>query len=380
MSRKLLIPLTILIVVALIAGCKPAAKKPIKIAVQGPITGKWAYEGEGFVKCVKLLADEINDAGGLLGGRKIEIIEADDKGEPSDASLVADKMVDAGVDAVIGSYSSTCTEPASKIYNEANILQITPSSTATRLSEKGYKQFFRTCFLDDKQGLFVATKFREMGINKAFFLHDNSTYAKGLAEWAMKYFEEKGGKGLIDAITPGEEDYTPILTKIKAAKPDAVYFTGYHPDGALLVKQATELGLRPDILFTAGNACNNLEFIEIAGKDAAEGVLVSTEPLPQDLPYPEAKEFIEKFEKKYGEPVGSIWWLMAADAFNVIVEAIKATGSTDTDKMAEYLHTEFKDYPGITGPIVGFDEKGDRLGTIHKFYIIKNGKFVPYEK
>lgn len=379
MSRKLLVPLTILSVVAVIAGCKPAPKPPIKIAVQGPITGKWAYEGEGFVRCVKLLAEEINEAGGLLG-RPIEIIEADDKGEPSDSSLVAAKMVDEGVVAVVGSYSSTCTEPASAIYNEANILQITPSSTATVLSTKGYKQFFRTCFLDDRQGLFVAEKLLEMGKKKCFFLHDNSTYAKGLAEWAKKYYDERGGESLIDAITPGETDYTPILTRIKAAEPDAIYFTGYHPDGGLLLKQAKELGLTPDILFTLGNACNNPEMIEISGVEAAEGAMVSTEPLPHDLPYPEAKEFIEKFEAKYGEPPASIWWVMAADAFNVIVEAIKATGSTDTDKMAEYLHTEFKDFPGISGPIIGFDEKGDRLGTIHKFYVIRNGEFVPYEK
>jgi len=380
MSKKLLVPITLLLVFSLAVGCKPAPKPPIKIAVQGPITGKWAYEGEGFVKCVKLLAEEINEKGGLLGGRMIEIIEADDKGEPSDSSLVAAKMVDEGVVAVVGSYSSTCTEPASAIYNEANILQITPSSTATVLTTKGYKQFFRTCFLDDRQGLFVAEKFKDWGIKKVFFLHDNSTYAKGLAEWAKKYHEERGGEALIDAITPGETDYTPILTKIKAEAPDAIYFTGYHPDGGLLVKQARELGLMPDILFTAGNACNNPEFIEIAGKDAAEGVLVSTEPLPHDLPYPEAKEFIKKFEAKYGEPPASIWWVMAADAFNVIVEAIKATNSTDTDKMAKYLHEEFKNYPGITGPIIGFDEKGDRLGTIHKWYVIRNGEFVPYEK
>ncbi|MGQ9626814.1 MAG: branched-chain amino acid ABC transporter substrate-binding protein [Anaerolineae bacterium] len=378
MGKKALIPL--LLVLALGLAGTTGAQEPIKIGVQGPITGKWAYEGEGFVKVVTLLADQINEQGGLLG-RQIEIIEGDDKGEPSDAALVADKMVTEGVVAVIGSYSSTCTEPASAIYNEANILQITPSSTATVLTTKGYKQFFRTCFLDDRQGLFAAEKFIEWGLKKAAFLHDNSTYAKGLADWAKKYYEERGGETVFyDAITPGEEDYTPILTKIKAAAPDVIYFTGYHPDGGLLVKQAKELGLTPDILFTAGNACNNPEFVDIAGVDAAEGVLVSTEPLPHDLPYPEAKKFIEDFEAKYGEPPASIWWLMAADAFNVIAEAIRATESTDTDVLAEYLHTEFKDYPGVTGPIIGFDEKGDRLGTVHKWYRINDkGEFVPYE-
>ncbi len=358
-----------------------SAQEPIKIGLQGPITGKWAYEGEGFVNVAKLMAKQVNEAGGLLG-RPVEIIEGDDKGEPSDSALVADKLVTEGVVAVIGSYSSTCTEPASAIYNEANILQITPSSTATVLTTKGYEQFFRVCFLDDRQGLFVAEKFIEWGLEKGAFLHDNTTYAKGLADWAMTSYEEWGGETVFyDAITPGEEDYSPILTKIKAADPDFIYFTGYHPDGGLLVKQAKELGLRPRILFTVGNACNNPEFVEIAGVDAAEGVLASTEPLPHDLPYPEAKEFIEAFEAEYGEPPASIWWVMVADAFSAIAEAIKATEGTDTDAMAEYLHTEFKDYPGVTGPIIGFDAKGDRLGTIHKWYVIDaEGNFVPYEE
>lgn len=380
MGKKLLTILTLLLILAMaLAGCKPKAAGPIKIGFQGPITGKWAYEGEGMVKVINLLAKQVNEKGGILGGRKIEIITCDDKGEPSDASLCADKLVSEGVVAVIGSYSSTCTEPASAIYNEHNILHITPSSTATVLTTKGYKQFFRTCFLDDRQGLFAAEFFIKKGWKKAAFIHDNSTYAKGLAEWAKKYFEEKGGQTvLFDAITPGELDFTPMLTKIKEAAPDVVYFTGYHPDGGLLVKQGYELGIFPDIQFTAGNACNNPEFVEIAGKEAAEGVLVSTEPLPNDLPYPEAEKFIADFKAEYGEEPASIWWLMAGDAFNVIIEAMKATNSTDTDKMAEYLHKEFKDYPGITGPILGFDEKGDRLGTIHKFYVIKDGKFVPY--
>jgi len=381
MSRKSFAIVSLLVLVAiLVTSCKAKPAEPIKIGVQGPITGKWAYEGEGFVKCVKLLAEQLNEKGGLLG-RKIEIVTCDDKGEPSDSSLCADKLVAEKVVAVIGSYSSTCTEPASAIYNEANVLQVTPSSTATVLTTKGYKQFFRTCFLDDRQGLFAAEFFIKKGWKKAAFVHDNSTYAKGLAEWARKYYEEKGGQTVFfDAITQGELDFTPILTRIKEADPDVIYFTGYHPDGGLMVKQARELGIIPDIVFAAANACNNPEFIEIAGKEAAEGVLVSTEPLPHDLPYPEAKKFIEDFKAKYGEEPASIWWLMAADAFNVIVEAIKGCNCTDTDKMAEYLHTKFKNYPGITGPIIGFDEKGDRLGTIHKFYIIKNGEFVPYEE
>jgi len=128
-----------------------------------------------------------------------------------------------------------------------------------------------------------------------------------------------------------------------------------------------------------GNASNNPELIEIAGLDAAKGTIVTTEPLPTDLDYPEAKEFNEAYKAKYGEYPSSVWWVMAADAFRVIKHAIEQTKSTDPAKLAEYLHTQFKDFPGITGPILGFDEKGDRLGTIHKAYVIDDsGAFVPY--
>ena len=131
MSKRLLVPITLLLVVSMVAGCKPAAKEPIKIGLQAPITGEYAYEGEGFVKVVDLVVEQINEKG-ILGGRKIEIVKCDDVGKPDESSKCANQLVSAGVKAVVGSYSSTCTEPASEIYNEAGILQITPSSTATR--------------------------------------------------------------------------------------------------------------------------------------------------------------------------------------------------------------------------------------------------------
>jgi branched-chain amino acid transport system substrate-binding protein len=357
----------------------PPAEGPIKLGLQAPITGEYAYEGEGFVKVLELAVEQKNAAGGILG-RQIEIVTCDDVGKPDESSKCAQQLVSEGVDAVIGSYSSTCTEPASAIYNEANILQVTPSSTATRLTTHGYKQFFRVCFLDDRQGLFAAKFIKEdLGIDKAAFLHDNSTYAQGLAEWAKKYYEEEyGGTSVFyDAINPEDTDFTPVLTKIMEANPGAVYFTGYHPQGGLLLKQSKDLGA--EWQWVLGNACNNPEMVEISGKEAAAGAYVTTEPLPKDISYPEAQAFVEAYSAEYGEDLTSIWWLMVADAFNVIASAMEATGGTDTDAMAQYLHTEFKDYPGVTGPILGYDEKGDRLGTVHVAYVISaDGEFVPY--
>jgi branched-chain amino acid transport system substrate-binding protein len=376
MYRKLALLLLVLaLVVPALAGCQREAET-IKIGLEGPMTGDYAYEGQGFEKAVTLLVNQTNEAGGILG-RQIELIVEDDAGDPAQASLVAQRLVDAGVAAVIGAYNSTATEPASEIYNEAGILHITPSSTATGLTQKGFQRFFRVCFLDDRQGLFAATFANDvLGVENFGILHDNSTYAQGLAEHTRRYAEEMGiNVAFYDAINPDDQDFTPILTNIGAAGLDAIYFTGYHAQGGLLLRQSAELGL--DLTWMMGNACNNPELIQIAGLENAAGVYVTTEPLPKDVDYPEARQFVADFEAAYDMSPDSVWWMMAAEAFNVIRYAMEQTESTDSEVLAAFLHNEARDLNGITGPILGWDEKGDRLGTIHLAYIIdEEGNFI----
>ncbi|HDQ71225.1 MAG TPA: branched-chain amino acid ABC transporter substrate-binding protein [Chloroflexi bacterium] len=379
MFKKLMVLcLVLMLVLPLFAGCGEKEEGPIKIGLEAPMTGDYAYEGQGFEKAVSLLVEQTNEAGGLLG-RQIELVVEDDAGDPTQAALVAQRLVDAGVVAVIGAYNSTATEPASEIYNEAGLLHITPSSTATGLTQKGFERFFRVCFLDDRQGLFAA-KFANdvLGVENFGILHDNSTYAQGLAEHTRRYAEEMGmNVAFYDAINPDDQDFTPILTNIGNVDLDAVYFTGYHAQGGLLLKQTDELGLA--ITWMMGNASNNPELIQIAGLDNAVGTYVTTEPLPKDLEYPEAQKFVSDFEAEYGEPPASVWWQMAAEAFNVIRYAIEQTESTDSEVLADFLHNEAKDINGLTGPILGWDEKGDRLGTIHVAYIIDDsGDFILY--
>lgn len=369
MSRKVgfLLALVVLMV-PLIAGCG-GDTGTIKIGLQGPMTGDYAYEGQGFEKAVGMLVEQVNAAGGI-NGREVELLIEDDAGDPTQAALVAQRLVDAKVVAVIGAYNSTATEPASEIYNDAGILHVTPSSTATGLTDKGFERFFRVCFLDDRQGLFAAKFAKEiLGVQNFGVLHDNSTYAQGLAEHTKRYAEDLGMNVVFyDAINPDDQDFTPILTNIGGAGLDAIYFTGYHAQGGLLLKQAGELGL--DLQWMMGNASNNPELIQIAGVQNAVGTYVTTEPLPKDVDYPEARQFVADFEAKYNEPPASVWWMMSAEAFNVIRYAMEQTESTDPAKLAEFLHNEAKDINGITGPVLGWDEKGDRLGTIHVAYRI----------
>jgi branched-chain amino acid transport system substrate-binding protein len=374
-KKVALLFLVLVLTLPLFTGCQKEAGT-IKIGLEGPMTGDYAYEGQGFEKAVKLLVDQTNEAGGI-NGRQIELVIEDDAGDPTQAALVAQRLVDAGVVAVIGAYNSTATEPASEIYNEAGLLHITPSSTATRLTEKGFQRFFRVCFLDDRQGLFAATFAKDvLGVQNFGILHDNSTYAQGLAEHTKRYAEEMGvNVAFYDAINPDDQDFTPILTNIGAAGLDAIYFTGYHAQGGLLLKQTGDLGL--DLNWVMGNACNNPELIQIGGLENAAGVYITTEPLPKDVDYPEARQFVADFQEAYDMMPDSVWWMMAAEAFNVVRYVMEETNSTDSKVMAEFLHNEAKDINGITGPILGWDEKGDRLGTIHLAYIIDEaGEFI----
>lgn len=380
MLKKVALSLVVLVLlVPVLAGCG-GEEGAIKIGLEAPMTGDYAYEGQGFEKAVSLLVEQTNESGGLLG-REVELVVEDDAGDPTQAALVAQRLVDADIVAVIGAYNSTATEPASEIYNEAGLLHITPSSTATGLTQKGFERFFRVCFLDDRQGLFAA-KFANqvLGVENFGILHDNSTYAQGLAEHTRRYAEEMGiNVAFYDAINPDDQDFSPILTNVGNADLDAVYFTGYHAQGGLLLKQTADLGL--DITWMMGNASNNPELIQIAGLENAVGTYITTEPLPKDIEYPEAQEFVSDFEEAYGEPPSSVWWQMSAEAFNVIRYAIRETESTDSEVLADFLHNEAEDIDGLTGPILGWDEKGDRLGTIHVAYTIdETGDFVLHEQ
>jgi branched-chain amino acid transport system substrate-binding protein len=363
-----------------VAACGPVERPPIKIGVEGPMTGEWAYEGEGFRRAVLLLADEINEEGGLLDGRTVEVVVGDDRGDPEEARRVARRLIEEGVVAVVGAYNSDATEASSEVYDAAGVLQITPSSTAIRLTEKGYTRFFRTCFCDDSQGEFAAElMIRTLGKQRVALVHDNTVYAKGLAEWAQRYTEELNGEVvLFTAITPGQRDFTTLLEQLEASAAEVLYFTGYYPEGGLLVKQMKETGLT-DIQFIGGDAVNNPEFVAIAGIEAASGTLVTSAALIEDLRYPETTQFVAGYEEAYGERPMSAWTLAAADGFRLIQHAIAETSSTDPAVLAEFLRT-LEGFPGITGPIVGYDEKGDRQGIGIVAYIVnEEGNLVLYQ-
>ena len=346
----------------------------IKIGLMAPLTGPWASEGQDMKQIVELLAEELNGQGGLLG-KNVEIISADDGGDPKTAALAAQKLVTQDVVGAIGTSGSSITEASQNIYDESKVIQIANGSTAVRLTAKGLNYFFRTSPRDDEQGRVGVQALEKFGYKNVAILHDNTTYAKGLAEEAKALLEKKNVNIVFyDALTPGERDYTAILTKLKSARPDGVFFTGYYPECGLLLRQKKEMNW--NVPFLGGDANNNPDLIKIAGTEAAEGFYFLSPPVPQDLPSKEASDFLKAYKKKYGTTPGSIWAVLSGDGFRVLAAAIKATGSTDSDKVADYLHNKLKNYPGLTGTI-SFDDKGDRVGEVYRVYRVNaKGEFI----
>jgi len=358
---------------ALLLGASAQAQS-VKIGLLANLTGAYASEGQDAQKVLQLMAEDFNANGGIAGN-PIELVVGDAGSTPRAAATAATRLADAGVQAVVGTYGSAITEATQDIFDEANIVQIADGSTAIRLTEKGLGKFFRTAPRDDEQGRVAAASLEKLGFKQIAILHDNSSYAKGLADEVQKLIEE--GKALnivfFDALVPGESDYSVVLAKIRASNPDVIFFTGYYPEVGRLLRQKQEIGWNVPIL--GGDATNHADLITIAGVQAAAGYRFVSPPLPSDLDTPATRAFLAAYRAKYNGEPGSIWSVNAGDAFGVIVAAMRAKGN-DGAAIADYLHQDLKDYEGLTGKIA-FDAKGDRVGDFYRLYeVAADGKFV----
>jgi branched-chain amino acid transport system substrate-binding protein len=364
--------------------CAATAKEPVVIAVQAPITGPWAFEGKMAVESCKVAAELINKKGGILGGRMIEIRVFDDSGTPKDGALAAMKMVtQKDIVAAVSTYGSPTVEASSNIFEKKKMINIAYGATFVGLSQKKRKFFFRTCGRDDAQGIFFADFVpKKFHTKRIAIVHNNTTFAIGVAEETTKALKPKLDAGEVkvvfyDAVNPDDKDFTPILTKLRESKPDVFYYTGHYPEGALIARQSKNIGI--DCVFVGSNAVINDDFVKIAGKEVAQGWLMTQEPMPTELPYKESKEFLDAYRAKHGNIPSSPWPVYAADAVNIIAYAIDKTGTTKSEVLEDFLHNKANGVPGITGPI-GFTAEGDREGVPYLMYEVnKQGEFKIFE-
>jgi branched-chain amino acid transport system substrate-binding protein len=353
----------------------PAEAPPavIKIGHVAPLTGGIAHLGKDNENGARLAVDEINAAGGIKVGDKtfkLELVPEDDKADPKEGTLAAQKIVDAGVVAVVGHLNSGTSIPASKIYSDANVAQISPSATNPKLTDQGFKTTFRVVANDNQQGGVLAVYAAEtMKAKTLAIIDDRTAYGQGLADVVEKVAKENGVKVVAREFTTDKAtDFNAILTKIRAAKPDVVMYGGMDATAGPMAKQMKQLGIKAPLL--AGDGVCSPEFIKLAG-DAA-GILhcsMAGEAIEHML---KGAEFVQKYKAKYNLDV-QVYAPYSYDAVYVIAEAIKRAGSADraaiTGAMPATAHN------GLTGTIA-FDEKGDiRNGAISMFQV-KEGKLA----
>ena len=348
-----------------------AAPGPIKIGVQAPITGAYADEGQGIERAVQLLANQQNAKGGLLG-RKIQIKVCDDQGQAAQAAICARQLVNDHVVAVIGSYTSGAALAAEPIYARANVIQ-TSDGTSNKLLERGDQTWFGNAAPNSAEAKFTAHYLVDVRhFKKIVVLTDHSSFATGLASAVIKDVKSDHGT-IIDKsfINAGSQNFSPILTKLKALKPDALYFSGYYSDGGLIRAQMVQLGMKA--AFIGGDANQNVAFAKIAGSAAAGSIIVNV-PAPADLPYPIAKQFVAAYKAKYGALPPSVFTLTNADGMRAVMQAIAQTQSVKPAKLEAYLH-HMKSFQGLTGNFT-WNAHGERTGSpFVAFEIQKDGHY-----
>ncbi|MGE0718041.1 MAG: branched-chain amino acid ABC transporter substrate-binding protein [Alphaproteobacteria bacterium] len=360
------------VLAAALAGIGGAASaQDIVIATAGPMTGQYATFGEQMRRGAELAIENINAKGGVLG-RKLKLEVGDDACDPKQAVAVANQLASKKVALVAGHFCSSSSIPASAVYNENGILQITPASTNPALTEdaakKGWKNVFRTCGRDDAQGLvagkYLANRFKG---KKVAIIHDKSAYGKGLADETKKAMNAAGLKeAMYEAISQGDKDFTALISKMKANKIEAMYLGGYHTEAGLLVRQAKEQGL--GALLVSGDALVTDEFWKITGA-SGEGTLMTFAPDPRKEPA--AKDVVAQFKAKNYDPEGYTLYTYAA--IQVWAEAVTKTKSLKTADVAKAIRDA--KYKTVIGTL-DFNAKGDIVNPVYIFYVWKDGKYV----
>jgi branched-chain amino acid transport system substrate-binding protein len=359
MSYKKTAGLTLAIAVAT-AG---AANAQVKIGMGGPITGPSAATGAQMKNGVDQAVEDINKAGGILG-QKLTASYGDDASDPKQGVSVANNFSGEGVKFVIGHYNSGVTIPASEVYKENGILEITPASTNPTVTERNMWNIFRVCGRDDQQGQvagdYILKHFKG---KKIAVVHDKTTYGKGLAD-EMKKTITKGGmkEVLYEGVNTGEKDYSALVSKIKQANPDLIYWGGLYTEGGLIVRQLRDQGVKAPLM--GGDGITSDEFASVGGP-GVEGTLMTYGPDPRNKP--QAKKVVEEFRAKKFEP--EAYTLYSYAGVQIIKQAAEQAKSLDPKKVADAMHSGMA-FHTVLGDI-SYDKKGDRTNLDYVMYVWK---------
>jgi len=344
----------------------------IKIGTVSPLTGPQSHLGKDNENGARLAVDELNAQGVMVSGKKarIELLSEDDGADPKTATIVAQRLIDQKISGLIGHLNSGTSIPASKLYSDNGIVQISPSATAVKYTAQGFKTAYRVMTNDAQQGRVLGEYAAKIG-KKIAVIDDRSAYGQGLADEVTKAAKAAGAEIVAREYTSDKStDFTAILTTIKGKNPDVIFFGGMDPQAAPMVQQMKRLGVSAQ--FLGGDGAQTAEFLHLAGADG-EGVIASNPGLPL-ASMPGGKEFEQKFTAKYGKIQN--YSPYAYDAVMVMVSAIQRANSANPKQyLAELAKTN---QSGVTG-LIQFDHKGDLSGGGVTLYQVKGGKWAPLE-
>jgi branched-chain amino acid transport system substrate-binding protein len=338
----------------------------IKIATAGPMTGQYASFGQQMRAGAEMAVKDINAAGGVLG-QQLALEIGDDACDPKQAVAVANQMVNKGVVFMAGHFCSGSSIPASAVYDEEGIVQISPASTNPKLTDEGGPGVFRVCGRDDQQGMVAGDYIAKQFANaKVAVLHDKTAYGKGLADETRKQLKKRGIRAtMYEAYSAGEKDYSALVSKMKAHDVGVIYIGGYHTEAGLILRQSREQGLNAQLI--SGDALVTQEYWQITG-DIGEGTLMTFSPDPRKNP--EAAPVVKRFRDAGIEPEGYVLYTYAA--IQAWAQAAQQSGTTDFDKMIKTLRNG--QFGTVLGKI-GFDQKGDVTAPGYVFYEWRGGSY-----
>ncbi len=356
---------------ALFAVCNVAlADTTVKIGHVAPLTGGSAQQGKDNENGARLAIEEINAKGLVIGGQKVtlELDPQDDAGDPRTATQVAQKLVDDKVVAVVGHETSGTSIPASKIYSDAGIVQISPSATNPTYTLQGFKTTYRVVATDAQQGPALANyAAKTMKLKSVAIVDDSTAYGQGLANEFEKTAKSLGLNVLShDATNDKAVDFRAILTKIKGENPDAIMFGGMDATGGPFAKQAKQLGLRARIL--AGDGVCTSSISALAG-NGTDNIVCSEAGMGLEK-MDGGAAFEAKYEKRFGQHI-QLYAPYTYDSVYIIVDAMKRANSTDPAKILAAMPST--DHKGVIGETT-FDAKGDLKHGVISLYGYKDGK------
>jgi branched-chain amino acid transport system substrate-binding protein len=351
MARRNPLALAMILAAALFGA--RAAQAEIRIAVAGPMTGANAWFGEQYQRGTELAVADLNARGGVLG-ESVELIVGDDACDPDQAVALARKLISDGAVFVAGHWCSHSAIPASKVYEAAEILMIAPGAISSRLTDEGGPNVFRVCGRDDRQGIKVADHLVAHWAGKRIaILDDGTTFGAGLASAVQRRLHERGlSAAMTAAYTPGEPEYSALVSSVAAARIEVVFVGGYHRETGLIFRQAHDQGY--DLRLVANSAMATADFPMITGPEVAGTVMTAAADARE---IPAAAEVVARFRAAGYDPPG--FTLYAYAAVQVWAQAAEAAGSLDLAPVVDVMHS--RRFDTVLGRI-GFDAKGDVTG------------------